>query len=89
MARTHELEDAARLDAADVVVEGPADHAGIRPLAAQPDRLFEQLRIQHKIRTFHVYRVHPTSAEETDGAGTQLSRTETSLLTPGSSIVTP
>jgi hypothetical protein len=52
-----QLEDAAGPGAPDEIVQCALNGARIRALAAEAERFIEQLLIQHKIRTFHVYNV--------------------------------
>jgi hypothetical protein len=48
------LKDLPRPGPEHEVLQRPADRPGVRALPAESDRLLEQLRIEHKIRTFHV-----------------------------------
>ncbi len=68
-----QLQDLPGFDTADEVCQGPLDCARVGSLSAQALSLFEELPIQHKIRTFHVYRMQRAAAQVKSGsAGTSL-----------------
>ena len=56
-ARPGQFQYAAGLHLLDELGQGTPDGAGIGAFAAEPDRLFQEIAIQHKIRTSHVYSV--------------------------------
>ena len=57
-ARAGQREDLPRAGPSDEVVQSAPDRPRVRALAAQPNRLFEQPLIKHKICAFHTHRLH-------------------------------
>src|SRR6266540_6508814 len=57
-AASPQIKDAMGLDPANVVLQGSLHDAGIGLFAAQTGGLLEQLLIEHKICTFHVFNIH-------------------------------
>src|SRR5512132_2435123 len=57
-----EIQDTARLRTENEVSQRTLDGPRIGALSAQERGLLEQTLIKHKIRTFHVYRVHRPGA---------------------------
>ena len=67
-----QLQDPPSLDSADEVFQGPLDRARVGSLSAQALSLFEELPIQHKIRTFHVYKMSLAAAQVKGGSAIPL-----------------